>query len=141
MYGGRLPDSAAAVDRVKCAEYGRSDVQRVQCLEGWMRRRLALPGCAALVLLGLACGSNISQYEPYSDNGAIIYHEACARCHDDAFDAPLLLRSEVRNLSREKIVDALANGRAGMPSFPLIEGEYLDGLVEFVLQRQAESGP
>lgn len=107
-----------------------------------MRRRLALPGCAALVLLGLACGSNISQYEPYSDNGAIIYHEACARCHDDAFDAPpLLLRGEVRNLSREKIVDALANGRAGMPSFPLIEGEYLDGLAEFVLQRQAESGP
>lgn len=106
-----------------------------------MRNRAALPGCALLVLFGVACDSNISEYEPFSDSGAIIYHEACARCHDEAFDAPLLLRGDVRNLSREKIEDALAVGRDGMPSFPLIDGEYLDGLVAFVLSRQAESGP
>ena len=106
-----------------------------------MRNRVALPGLIVLVLLAAACGSSISDYEPFSDNGAIIYHEACARCHDEAFDAPLLLRGEVRNLSREKIEDALANGRVGMPSYPLIDGEYLDGLVEFVLGRNKESGP
>lgn len=106
-----------------------------------MRKRIVLPVCTALVLLAMACGSNISSYDPDSDSGAIIYHEACARCHDEAFDAPLLLRGEVRNLSREKIEDALANGRDGMPSYPLIDGEYLDGLVEFVLSRNQESGP
>ena len=48
-----------------------------------MKNRVALPGCIVLGLFALACGSNISEYDPDSDNGAIIYHEACARCHDD----------------------------------------------------------
>jgi len=106
-----------------------------------MRIHRGLPACCFVLLLAAACGASVSDYEPFSDNGAIIYHEACARCHDDAFDAPLLLRGDVRDLTREKIVDALAVGRPGMPSYPLIEGEYLDALVEFILSRQAESGP
>lgn len=103
-----------------------------------LRSAAAVAACAAFLLAGVACGSNISDYEPYSDNGAIIYHEACARCHDDASDAPLILRGDIRNLDREKIVDALVAGRVGMPSYPKIEGEYLDALVEFILSRQYE---
>jgi len=102
----------------------------------WMAAAVA--ACVVTLLAGFACGSNISDYEPYSDNGAIIYHEACARCHDDGSDAPLILRGDIRNLDREKIVDALAAGRVGMPSYPKIEGEYLDALVEFILSRQYE---
>jgi mono/diheme cytochrome c family protein len=91
----------------------------------------------AVALLTLACAPGVSDYEPFTTNGAIIYHEACARCHDDGFDAPLLLHGDVRNLTAQKIEDSLAVGRSGMPSFPLIDGEYRQGLVQFILERQA----
>lgn len=103
--------------------------------------RIATLCGTVLVLLGVACASSVSDYEPFSENGAIIYHEACARCHDSGFDAPLLLRGEVRDLDRAKIEDALATGRDGMPRYPLIDGVYRDGLVDFILRRQVESGP
>jgi len=101
--------------------------------------------CALLCLAGLliagGCRREVSNYEPFSANGAIIYHEACARCHDEGVDAPLLLRGDVRNLDGPKIEEALASGRSGMPSYPLIEGEYREALVQFILQRQDPAVP
>jgi mono/diheme cytochrome c family protein len=90
---------------------------------------LALP--AALHFL-VACAG--SPYKPASDDGATIYMEACASCHQGGEAGPSLARL---GLTADQVEARLRRGGKGMPSFPGIRGKARASLADFVVRLSA----
>lgn len=92
-------------------------------------------------LVYLFYGNKTSDYMPQTDNPAVIYRQACLGCHGQngrgsEFLYPNLVEEK---LTPEKIEKFVTEGELLMPAFPHIQGDTLDGLVNYI-QRQKYLG-
>ncbi|SFM60398.1 c-type cytochrome [Nitrosomonas communis] len=94
---------------------------------------LLLLGCMLVVLSG--CSRD--KYMP--EAGAtpeIIFKEACAKCHSPVNGKVMALSPEMAN--KDAIIDRIRNGKGfGMPAFPNLMGDSVEGLAQYVLENSA----
>ena len=93
---------------------------------------VALAFVAVLVVLSLTGGSDM--YTPMTSDPAVIFHEACARCHNERGTGgrgigPRLVGKRV---PPGEVKELLAEGEGRMPRFPNVQGEPLENLARYV---------
>jgi len=86
------------------------------------------------VLVVLSMTGDVDDYTPMTDDGATIFHEACARCHGEAGagGGPSGPKLHGRAEDPEEVRRRLREGEGRMPSFPNIQGMPLENLMAYV---------
>jgi mono/diheme cytochrome c family protein len=86
----------------------------------------------ALIVLSLSGGTD--EYMPRSTSGAVIFEEACARCHGEngVGDGPEGPRLSGAATDPELVKERVQAGEARMPRFPNIRDMALENLAEYV---------
>ncbi len=75
----------------------------------------------------------VDAYKPTSEDGRIIYLEACAKCHGaSGAGTALAPRLKARGLGPKQVRERVRAGTGRMPKFPNINGEALDKLTNYV---------
>jgi len=89
-----------------------------------------------LLLIGYchACGLGGSKndYQPPFADGALIYRQACADCHEGAHNIAPNLRNQ--GLTSEKVQRLVRRGKGKMPRFPNLTGDSLNAVGDFVAE-------
>ncbi len=77
-------------------------------------------------------------YIPNDADPAVVYGEACARCHGESGEgAGILYPALSGNRNRpEEVQDIVRKGASFMPAFPNIPDTVLAGLAEYVAQKK-----
>jgi mono/diheme cytochrome c family protein len=77
-------------------------------------------------------------YVPTSSNPAVVYREACARCHGEKGEGGGFLTPAFRDasLTKEKAQNIIRDGEMFMPSFPQIPDSTLNFLVEYLIKKK-----
>ena len=93
---------------------------------------LVMAFVSVLIVLSVYGGSD--NYEPTTDDPAVIFQEACARCHGEAGEGgdgigPRLVGA---GAPPEKVMEQVAEGIGRMPRFPNIRGQALENLAVYV---------
>jgi glucose dehydrogenase len=91
-----------------------------------------------------ACVVALTENKPARSTGERTYHNQCSVCHsDDRKGSPPTYPSLVdvgTRLTPAQIETTILQGKGRMPSFPNLQGDYLQSLVQFV-KEGARSGP
>ena len=93
---------------------------------------LVLAFLSVLIVLSVLGGQD--NYTPTTDNAAVIFEEACARCHGpkglggDTKGPRLAGRAVNRDEAKRQVVE----GHGRMPRFPNIGGGALENLADYV---------
>jgi mono/diheme cytochrome c family protein len=87
---------------------------------------------SALIVLSLYGG--VDDYTPATDDAAVIFREACARCHGEggAGGVGIGPRLAGQGEAPEEVVEQIVEGKGRMPRFPNIRGRALDNLAAYV---------
>ena len=93
---------------------------------------LVLGFLSVLVVLSMQAG--MDSYAPTTANGAVIFQEACARCHGEGgvggeTKGPRLAG---RQASPAEVTEQVIEGHGRMPRFPNIQGRALVNLADYV---------
>lgn len=93
---------------------------------------IAMAFVTVLIVLSLTGG--VDDYTPATDDGEVIYREACARCHGDdgAGVDPGGPRLAGQAEGPEEVREHVREGKGRMPRFPNIRGRALDNLAAYV---------
>jgi mono/diheme cytochrome c family protein len=93
---------------------------------------VALAFVGALLVLSLYGGTD--PYTPTTDAPEVIFHEACARCHNErgAGGRGIGPRHAGEHVDPAKVRKYVQGGKGRMPRFPNIPGPALDKLVVYV---------
>ena len=86
------------------------------------------------VLIVLSLHAGVDPYTPSTDDPAVIFQEACARCHGEGGiggeqEGPRLAGHAVEP---GEVKEQLREGKGRMPSFPNIRGQALENLARYV---------
>jgi mono/diheme cytochrome c family protein len=86
------------------------------------------------VLVVLSVYGGVDNYMPTTRDGAVIFREACARCHGEAgvggdSDGPRLAG---HNVTLADVREHVVEGKGRMPRFPNIRGPALENLARYV---------
>ena len=103
---------------------------------GWMLG-LSIAAVAGLTVLVVflvqGIPTPIDAYKPRSEDGRIIYLEACAKCHGASGAGTALAPSlKVRRLPPRRVRERIQAGTGRMPKFPNINGDALDKLINYI---------
>ncbi len=79
-----------------------------------------------------------SNYQPVTDDPAVIYYEACSHCHGKNGQSENLLYPDLaeEKMSVSKVKELVTNGEFMMPAFKNIKGDTLQKLAEYVAEKQ-----
>ncbi len=79
-----------------------------------------------------------SDYQPVTDDPAVIYYEACAHCHGKNGRSDNLLYPDLveEDLSVVKVKEIITRGELMMPVFKKIKGDTLQKLAEYGAQKR-----
>lgn len=86
------------------------------------------------VLIVLSLFGGVDHYTPTTDDPAVIFQEACARCHGErgVGDEGIGPRLAGRRDSVEEVRERVIEGEGRMPRFPNIRGAALENLAVYV---------
>lgn len=87
---------------------------------------------AVLVVLSMTGGSDM--YTPTTDDAAVIFREACARCHNErgAGGSGIGKKLAGKRVPVGEVKQIIQEGDGRMPRFPNVQGEALERLARYV---------
>ena len=74
-------------------------------------------------------------YKPFTDNPAVIYREACARCHGNKGEGSQVLYPALQQsgYTVNGVKETIESGTWLMPGFKNIKGDTLTNLAEYII--------
>jgi len=86
------------------------------------------------VLLVLSLSAGADDYTPTTDDPEVVFHEACARCHNERGIGGRGIgpRLAGRGVPVEEVREHVTEGDGKMPRFPNIRGQALENLERHV---------
>jgi len=102
------------------------------------RRTVAIGSTVAVAgfvgtLVVLSLYSGVDNYQPDTDDPAVIFQEACARCHGEGGrGGDVGPRLAGRGEEPEEVVEQVQEGKGRMPRFPNLGGHALRNLSAYV---------
>jgi mono/diheme cytochrome c family protein len=106
-------------------------------MKRWLPFTILVLGIIALMIFLIFTGQD-DDYVPLSSDPAVVYKEACARCHGERGQGERFLYPDLSEeyIEIEKTVYIVRNGELFMPAFPNIPDSTLNRLAEFIAKQR-----
>ena len=103
-------------------------------IKRWLPLGIIMPILLALLINYFLAAK--ADYKPQTDDPAVIYHEACSKCHGENGEGGGAMISQFRleGKSAQEIKDTIRSGSFIMPAFTAIRQDTLDRLADYLLQ-------